>query len=63
MPTNPPDDPEQLDSLRYHAIGNAVTVNVAQWLAQRISRYLDGPRISDGRSNQKDAADRDVVAV
>jgi DNA (cytosine-5)-methyltransferase 1 len=44
MPKNPPDDPEQLDTLRYHAIGNAVTVNVAEWLARRISKYLDSNR-------------------
>jgi DNA (cytosine-5)-methyltransferase 1 len=30
-----------LDSLRYYAIGNAVTVNVAYWLAYRIRRYLE----------------------
>lgn len=30
------DDVEKLDSLRYHAIGNAVTVNVAEWLGERI---------------------------
>lgn len=30
------DDLDRLDSLRYHAIGNAVTVNVAEWLARRI---------------------------
>lgn len=30
------DDVEKLDTLRYHALGNAVTVNVAEWLARRI---------------------------
>lgn len=30
------DDVDRLDTLRYHALGNAVTVNVAQWLAERI---------------------------
>lgn len=30
------DDVDRLDSLRYHAIGNAVTVDVAEWLARRI---------------------------
>lgn len=30
------DDVDKLDSLRYHAIGNAVTVPVAEWLARRI---------------------------
>ncbi len=30
-----------IDSLRYHALGNAVTPPVAQWLAQRIRKYLE----------------------
>ena len=46
MPTDPPDDPEQLDTMRYHAIGNAVTVNVAEWLAQRIAGYLNRLNVS-----------------
>jgi DNA (cytosine-5)-methyltransferase 1 len=29
-----------LDSLRYHALGNAVTPPVAEWLANRIKSYL-----------------------
>lgn len=33
-------DVDKLDSLRYHALGNAVTVPVAEWLAQRIGNYL-----------------------
>lgn len=41
MPEKPPQDADELDTMRYHAIGNAVTVNVADWLARRISRYLD----------------------
>lgn len=43
FPTNwtlPPQDskldPEDLDSLRYHAIGNAVSVPVVEWVAQRV---------------------------
>lgn len=31
---------DDLDSLRYHALGNAVTVPVAEWLARQILRYL-----------------------
>lgn len=31
------DDP---DSLRYHALGNAVTPPVAQWIAQRVRLFL-----------------------
>lgn len=31
---------DDLDSLRYHALGNAVTVPVVEWLAGRIAAYL-----------------------
>jgi len=31
--------PEGMDSARYRALGNAVTVNVAEWIARRISQY------------------------
>ena len=31
---------DDLDSLRYHALGNAVTPQVAEWLAERIKAYL-----------------------
>lgn len=30
-------DPDKLDSARYHAAGNAVTVNVIEWIGQRIA--------------------------
>ena len=33
-------DPDKVDSLRYNALGNAVSVAVAEWLAGRIKRYL-----------------------
>ena len=33
---------DDLDSLRYYALGNAVTPPVAQWLADRIRMYLVG---------------------
>ena len=43
--TMPSDDSlrnaDDLDSLRYYALGNAVTVPVAQWLARRIRLYLE----------------------
>jgi DNA (cytosine-5)-methyltransferase 1 len=32
---------EALDTARYHALGNAVTPPVAEWLARRIKLYLD----------------------
>lgn len=31
---------DDIDSLRYHALGNAVTPPVAEWLAHRIYKYL-----------------------
>ncbi len=37
-------DQETYDTLRYHALGNAVTPPVAEWLAQRIKRHLNAPR-------------------
>ncbi len=33
-------DADDLDSLRYHSVGNAVTVDVAKWLAGRIKLLL-----------------------
>ncbi len=36
IPTMKIEDVDKLDSLRYHAIGNAVTVPVAEWLGGRI---------------------------
>lgn len=41
VPTEGHDDTDKLDSLRYTAIGNAVTVPVAEWLAHRIMAYAD----------------------
>jgi DNA (cytosine-5)-methyltransferase 1 len=32
---------EALDTARYHALGNAVTPPVAEWLARRVKLYLD----------------------
>lgn len=34
-------DVDKLDSLRYHALGNAVTVPVAEWIGGRIAQYLN----------------------
>lgn len=33
---------EAVDSARYHACGNAVTVNVAEWIASRMLEVLEG---------------------
>lgn len=40
LPDDYPVSEEKLDSLRYSALGNAVTVPVVEWLAQRIQSYL-----------------------
>lgn len=40
-------DADDGDSMRYHAIGNAVTVPVVQWLANRINAYLTSLKLSD----------------
>lgn len=34
-------DPEKLDTLRYQGVGNAVSVPVAEWLANRVRRMLE----------------------
>jgi hypothetical protein len=40
LPTDDNGDPDRIDSQRYHAVGNAVTVNVAEWLGHRIVAAL-----------------------
>ncbi len=42
IPSELPADINRLDTLRYHAIGNAVTVSVTEWIGERIARYLRG---------------------
>ncbi len=37
----PVSDPDKIDTLRYNALGNAVTVPVAEWVAQRVKAYLE----------------------
>lgn len=41
---------EDSDSLRYHAIGNSVTPQVAEWLGERIANYLRASRVADERA-------------
>ena len=42
------DNVDRLDSLRYHAVGNAVTVGVAEWIGKQIvgtaKEALNAPR-------------------
>ena len=40
IPKKRPEDLDKLDSARYHACGNAVTVNVAKWIATRLYAQL-----------------------
>lgn len=35
-------DPDKDDTLRYQAVGNAVTVPVAEWIARKVKAYLAG---------------------
>lgn len=42
LPSNLNGDSDSVDSRRYHSVGNAVTVNVAEWLGNRILAALDG---------------------
>lgn len=43
-------DPDTLDTLRYHALGNAVTPPVVTWLAKRIKQYLAASEVVDAAS-------------
>lgn len=47
------DDTDETDSARYHALGNAVTPPVAEWLAERALTYL---RASDRIDSESDEA-------
>ena len=42
---------DDLDSLRYHALGNAVTVNVVEWLGRRVRRYLERSNLEGTKSS------------
>ena len=41
IPPGAPGESEQSDSPRYHACGNAVTVNVAEWLGRRLKVVIE----------------------
>ena len=43
IPKKRPEDLDKLDSPRYHSCGNAVTVAVAKWIANRIYTQLEEP--------------------
>jgi DNA (cytosine-5)-methyltransferase 1 len=40
-------DEETYDTLRYHALGNAVTPPVAEWLGRRIRQYLENAKTEE----------------
>ncbi len=61
LPDTELDDVEKIDTLRYTAIGNAVTVPVAEWLAKRIKGYLVKSRDSVLPKTQAEACEH-VVA-
>jgi DNA (cytosine-5)-methyltransferase 1 len=41
LPLRSEDDPDKIDSQRYHAAGNAVTVSVAEWIGRRIRTAIE----------------------
>lgn len=51
MPTHDMPNEDTLDSARYHACGNAVSVPVAEWLGNRIVRALRGVEIQESPLN------------
>jgi DNA (cytosine-5)-methyltransferase 1 len=56
-------DPDKLDSLRYHAVGNAVTVHAAKWIGDRI-RYVLSKAVKDKKkASRKQLSDDSKVLV
>lgn len=54
--------PDEVDSLRYSALGNAVTVSVIEWLASRIKEAFVAPReLQDGILSLFDQHENSVV--
>ena len=41
---------DDLDSLRYHALGNAVTPQTANWIAKRAKAYLEMVAIEESKA-------------
>jgi len=58
MPPKPPQDADKLDTLRYTALGNAVSVPVAQWLSARIKRYITRRSVDQNEAAYKSARTR-----
>lgn len=51
MPVRKISDVNKLDSARYHACGNAVTVNVAEWIGRRIMKAFEQRSALDGEAD------------
>lgn len=51
LPRTKIEDIDRLDSLRYHAVGNAVTVNVAEWIGRRIVATL--PKVTEDTTSTR----------
>lgn len=49
-------DPDKVDTLRYNALGNAVTVPVAEWIAGRIRAYLESASVDEKRQQEPELA-------
>lgn len=49
-------DPERIESQRYMALGNAVTVPVAEWLAVRIKKYIARQKRSEAKAETESLA-------
>jgi DNA (cytosine-5)-methyltransferase 1 len=49
--------PDRIDSLRYHAVGNAVTPPVAEWIGQRLQAVLTGQAVDDLRGSLSEGYD------
>ncbi len=49
-------DPDKVDTLRYNALGNAVTVPVAEWIAFWIKAYLKSANAEEKRQQEPELA-------
>ena len=56
LPLKFDEDSERIESKRYHAAGNAVTVNVAEWLGRRVASALAARSALVGAPPKKVAA-------
>lgn len=50
LPLDSDEDQDKIDSQRYHAAGNAVTVNVVEWIGRRIVAVLDARKKEEAKA-------------